>query len=74
MLDGDNLCEPFILLGIIQDGEVSAVLVFAHICTAPVFACVSTPPVFEAGGYTDIVFATIDCNATANVQNPDTAN
>ena len=50
--DGDNLCEPFILLGIIQDDEVSAAP--AHICILPVF---------DDGGYTGIVFATIDCSA-----------
>ena len=43
-----------------QDDEVAA-----HICTATVF---------EAGCYIDIVFATVDCIATANLQNPDTAN
>ena len=60
-----------------QDDEVAA-----HICTPPVFddgggtAPVfddggGTAPVFEAGGCIDIVFATIDCTATANLQNPD---
>ena len=42
----------------------TAVLVSAHIYT---------PPVFDDGGSTDIVFATIDYNVTANLQNPDTA-
>ena len=36
--------------------------------TIPVFACVCTPPVFDDGGCTVIVFATIDRNATANLQ------
>ena len=59
--------EPFhILFRILQDNDgATAVPVCTHICT---------PPVFEAGGCTDSVFATIDCTATANLQNPDTAN
>ena len=59
-----------------QEDEIAA-----HICTAPVFDDGgSTATVFEAGGCTDImfgtgvVFATFDCSATANLQNPDTAN
>ena len=58
--------EPLhILLHILQDNDgFAAVPVFAHICTAPVF---------DDGGCTDIVFATGDCCATANLQNPDTA-
>ena len=53
-----------------QDDEVAA-----HICTATVFDDGgSTAPVFEAGGWIDIVCATIDCTATANLQDPDTAN
>ena len=51
-----------------QDDEVAA-----HICTPPVFDDGGgTAPVFEAGGCIDTVFATIDCTATANLQNPDT--
>ena len=53
-----------------QDDEI-----VAHICTPPVFDDGgSTALVFEAGGCIDIVCATIDCTATANVQNPDMAN
>ena len=43
---------------IVQDDGVTAVPVFAYICTAPVF---------HDGGYTDTVSATIDCDATANL-------
>ena len=54
-----------------QDDEVAV-----HICTPPVFDDGGgTATVFEVGGCTDIVFATMDCSATtANLQNPDTAN
>ena len=54
--DGVNLwqSEHFILLCTVQDDGVTAILVFAPICTAPVFD----------DGRTDIVF---DCNAPANV-------
>ena len=49
----------------LQDNDgFAAVPVFAHICTAPVF---------DDDGCTDIVFATGDCSATANLQNPYTA-
>ena len=46
---------------------------FAHICTpictlSVVDAGGCTDIVFEAGGCT--VFATVHCNATANLQNP----
>ena len=47
-----------ILLCIIQNDGATGVLVFAHICTAPVL---------DVGGCTDIVSATGDCNATTNV-------
>ena len=47
------------LLSIVQD-EVAAIPVFAPNCTAPMF---------DDG----IVSATIDCSATANVQDPHTA-
>ena len=59
--------EPLhILLHILQDNDgATAVPVFAHMCTAPVFA---------DGGHIDIVFTTIGCSATANLQNPDTTN
>ena len=43
---------------IAQDDGVTAVPVFAYICT---------PPVFDTGGYTAVVSATIDCGATANL-------
>ena len=71
---------------IVQDDEVTAVLVFAHICTLPVFEAGGytdtvfgcTDIVFDDGGCTDIfddgAFATIDYNVTANLQNPYTAN
>ena len=63
-----------------QDDEVGV-----HIWTPPVFDDGGgtttvfedgggTATVFEAGGCIDIVCATIDCTATANLQNPDTAN
>ena len=53
-----------------QDDEVAA-----HICIPLMFDDGgSTATVFEAGGWIDIVFATIDWTATANLQNPDTAN
>ena len=53
--DGVNLwqSEHFILLCTVQDDGVTAVLVFAPICTAPAF-----------GGCIDIVF---DCEVPANV-------
>ena len=52
-----------------QDDEVAA-----HICTPPVVDDGGgTATVFD-DGCTDIVLATIDCNATANLQNPETAN
>ena len=74
-----------ILLSIVQDDEVTVVLVFGHICTATVFdagGCTAsvfdaggcTDIVLEAGGYTDTAFASIDYNVTANLQNPYTAN
>ena len=50
-----------------QDDEAAA-----PICTPPVFDGGGTATVFEAGGCIDIVFATIDYSATANLQNPDT--
>ena len=43
---------------IIQDDGLTAVPVFAYICT---------PPVFDDGGCTAMVSATIDCSATANL-------
>ena len=43
---------------IVQDDGLTAVPVFAYICT---------PPVFDDGGCTSIVSATIDCSATANL-------
>ena len=47
---------------------------FALICTLPVVdLCGCTDSVFEGGGCTDIVSATIHCNATANLQNPNSA-
>ena len=54
-----SACEPFKLLYIAQNDGATAVLVFAHICTAPVL---------DVGHCTDSVSAT--CNATANLQNP----
>ena len=51
-------------LSIVQDGGVTAVPVFAHICTATVF---------DAGGYTDTVSAATDCNVTGNLQDLSTA-
>ena len=51
-------------INIVQDDGVTAVFVFAHICTAPVF---------DAGGYTATVSAVIDCNGTANLQDFSTA-
>jgi len=54
-------CES---LSIVQDGGFAAVAVFAHICTS----CV-----FDAGGYTNTVSATIDCNVTPNLQDLSTA-
>ena len=58
--------EPLhILIRILQDNDgFAAVLVLAHICTAPVF---------DDGGCTDIVFATGDYSATANLLDPYTA-
>ena len=44
-----------ILLSIVQDDEVTVVLVFGHICTATVF---------DAGGCTDIVFDAGGCTAS----------
>ena len=53
-----------------QDDEVAA-----HICTPPESDDGGgTATVFEAGGCIDIVSASTGCSATANVQNPDTAN
>ena len=43
---------------IIQDDGLTRVPVFAYICTRSVF---------DAGGCTSIVSATIDCGATANL-------
>ena len=54
-----------ILICIVQDDGTNAVPVFAHICTAHVF---------DDDGCTAPVFATIDCNVTANLQKPCTAN
>ena len=51
-------------LSIVQDVGFAAVPVFAHIYT---------DPVFDAGGYTDTVSATIDCNGTGNLQDLSTA-
>ena len=51
-------------VSIVQDDEVAAIPVFAHICTALVF---------DDGGCIDAVSATIDCSATANLQDPHTA-
>ena len=71
----DFFCEPFVLLCIVQDDEVAAVPVFAHICTPSVFEDIGcTSPAFDAGGCTDSVFTTTDCSATASVQNPYPAN
>ena len=53
------------LLCIVQEDGATTVPVFAHICTLLVF---------DDSGCTDIVCATIDCSATANVQNPCTDN
>ena len=59
--------EPFhILFRILQDNDgATAVPVCTHICTATVF---------DGGSGTDIVFATGDCSATANLLDPYTAN
>ena len=43
---------------IVQDDEVTRVPVVAYICTAPVF---------DDGGCTAMVSATIGCSATANL-------
>ena len=51
-------------VSIIQDDGVTAIPVFAHICTAPMF---------DDGGYIDAVSATINCSATADLQDPHTA-
>ena len=47
-------------LTIVQGDGVTTVTVFAHICT---------PSVFDDGGCT-----AIDCSATANIQDPSSAN
>ena len=56
--------SPFLIFFFSQDDGVAVVPVFAPYCTAPVF---------DAGGCIDTVSATIDCSATANVQNSHTA-
>ena len=53
-----NLCNVILALTIVQDDGTTAVPVFAHI---------STPLVFDDGGCTATVFATIDCSATTKV-------
>ena len=60
-----NLCNvsPFDV-SIVQDDGVTAIPVFAHICTAPVF---------DDGGCVNTVSATINCSATVNLQDPHTA-
>ena len=52
------LCKHCILLCTVQNDGATTVLVFAHICTAPVL---------DVGGCTDSVSATGDCNGTTNV-------
>ena len=66
-----HICTPPVF-----DDSGGTVTVFeAGGCTPPVFDDGGgTATVFEAGGCIDIVFATIDYTATANLQNPDTAN
>ena len=65
-----------ILLHILQDNDgTTAVPVFAHMCTAPVFDDgVCTTTVFDDGGGIATEFATGDCSATANPLDPYTAN
>ena len=62
-----NLCNVILALTIVQDDGVTTAPVFAHSCNPLVV-------VFDDGGCTGIVSVTIDCNATANVQNPSSAN